>query len=115
MIGIENKPRAIEQDNQLQAYQEHLSKKYGDHWCLVYLSGDGSKPISIEEKLREQYMETGKLVVLNYVEDVVEWLNNCYKECKAEKVRIFIQDFIEYIEENFKNASEDVDGGVDYE
>jgi len=115
VVGIENKPWSTEQDNQLQDYQEHLNKKYGVNWCLVYVSGDGSEPISIKENLKEQYIETGKLVVLNYEEDVAQWLNNCYKECKAEKVRVFIKDFIAYIEENFENVSEDTDGGVRYE
>ena len=115
VVGIENKPWSTEQDNQLQDYQEHLNKKYGDNWCLVYISGDGSEPISIEENLKEQYIEAGKLVVLNYVEDVVQWLNNCYKECKAEKVRFFIQNFIAYIEKNFDNISKYMDGGVSYE
>ena len=113
MIGIENKPWDTEQDNQLKDYQEHLRKKHGENWCLVYVSGDGSEPVSIRKKLKEQLVETGQLIVLSYEDDIIKWLTECYKECKAERVRIFIQDFIKYIEENFENVSDCMEGTDD--
>lgn len=103
-IVIENKPWDSEQENQLQDYQEHLTRKYGEKFCLVYITGDGSQPVSIMPTLKEKMKAEGKLVVLNYAEDLIKWLEICFKECQAEKVRHFIKDFMQYIENHFENS-----------
>ena len=103
-IAIENKPWDSEQENQLQDYQEHLTRKYGEKFCLVYISGDGSPPVSIEPELKEQMEAEGRLMVLTYADEMLTWLEHCYKECKAEKIRHFIKDFIHYIEGEFENS-----------
>ena len=111
-IAIENKPRDSEQENQLQDYQEHLTRKYGEKFCLVYITGDGSPPVSIESELKDKMLADGRLVVLTYAKhakkgSMLKWLEICYKECKAEKIRSFIKDFIQYIEDNFGNSYDD--------
>lgn len=107
-IGIENKPWDTDQENQLQDYHEHLSKKYDDNFCMVYISGDGSQPISIDDDLKDKLNEEKKLIVLTYEVEINNWLKSCYKECKSEKIRIFIKDFIEFIENNFENLYDDM-------
>lgn len=104
-IGVENKPWAGEQQDQIRNYKEHLEKKYKS-FILVYLSGDGSEPQSIGKDEREALKQNGRLKVLTYFDDVKNWLESCYKECKAEKVRWFLTDFIEYIGGNFKQSLE---------
>jgi len=111
-IAIENKPWDSEQENQLQDYQEHLQRKYGEKFCLVYISGDGSPPVSIAPELKDKMEVEGRLVVLTYAEDMLRWLESCYKECKAEKIRSFIKDFMQYIESKFENS---YDAGEDEE
>ncbi len=106
-IAIENKPWDSEQENQLQDYQEHLTRKYGEKFCLVYITGDGSPPVSIEPELKEQMLDEGRLVVLTYADEMLTWLEHCYKECKAEKIRNFIKDFMQYIESEFQNSYDD--------
>jgi len=102
-IGVENKPWAGESEDQIPDYKEHLKKKYkGDKFMLVYLSGDGSEPQSIGKDEREALKQKGRLKVLAYSTDFKDWLEFCYKECKAEKVRWILRDFIDYVEENFK-------------
>jgi hypothetical protein len=101
-IGIENKPWDEEQENQLQDYQKHLRKKFGENFCIVYISGNGSEPESLSEKLKKQLLQERKLIILKYKPDIKVWLEKCYKECKSEKIRIFIKDFIQYIEQNFE-------------
>lgn len=111
-IAIENKPWDSEQENQLQDYQEHLTRKYGEKFCLVYISGDGSPPVSITSELKDKMLADGRLVVLTYAKhaekgSLLQWLESCYKECKAEKIRNFIKDFITYIEGEFENSYDD--------
>lgn len=105
-IAIENKPWDSEQENQLKDYQKHLERKFGRNYCIVYISGDGSPPESLEKTLKEELKREGRLVVLNYQDDMKCWLQTCYKECKAEKIRAFIKDFIQYIDSNFENLYE---------
>ena len=113
MIAIENKPWAGEQENQLQDYQQHLARKFGENFCLVYISGDGSSPESIEPILKDKLIAERKLVLLTYAGDILGWLERCYKECKAEKTRNFIKDFMHYIEDEFECSydSEEADDG----
>ena len=101
-IGIENKPWAGEQEDQLKDYREHLKKKYTDNYFLIYLSGNGSPPTSLEPTLRDALESEGKSRTVSYPFEFKNWLESCYKECKAEKVRWFLRDFIEYVERNFK-------------
>jgi hypothetical protein len=109
-IGVENKPWAGEQQDQIRNYKEHLEKKYKS-FILVYLFGDGSEPQSIGEDEREALKQNGRLKVLTYFTHVKNWLESCYKECKAEKVRWFLRDFIDYIEDNFKQSLIELEGG----
>lgn len=114
-IVIENKPWADEQVGQLQDYQEHLTKKFGNHFCLVYLTGDGSPPESLDTELKKAMQADRRLVVQTYARHTLSWLETCYKECKAEKIRNFLQDFMEYIGNNFKDLYEDMEDGEDGE
>lgn len=101
-IGIENKPWAAEQEDQLKDYREHLKKKYKDNYFLIYLSGSESPPMSIEQGEREALEREGKFITLFYPFEFKNWLELCYKECKAEKIRLFLRDFIDYVEKNFR-------------
>ncbi|NOH17266.1 PD-(D/E)XK nuclease family protein [Clostridium cochlearium] len=108
-IGIENKTWDKEQENQLQDYQKHLRKKYGENFCIIYISGDGSEPESLSLKLKKQLLKENKLIILKYKSHIKNWLDECYKECKSEKIRIFINDFINYVEQNFEDLYEDLE------
>ena len=64
-MGIENKPWAIEQTDQIKDYVEHMRAKYGD-FAIVYLSGDGSEPQSIDEQERVKLTRANRLIVFSY-------------------------------------------------
>lgn len=100
-VGIENKPWAGEQAEQLSDYQKYLKNKYKDNYLLVYLSGSGDEPQSISADERRRLKGEGKLKVLSYPGGFRNWLIACYKECKAEKIRWFLSDFIDFVERNF--------------
>jgi PD-(D/E)XK nuclease superfamily len=103
-VGVENKPWAADQQTQIRDYAEHLSKKYGRHYLLVYLSSDGNDPSaeSISTEDLDRLKEQGLFRTWAYGVEFRGWLTGCYKECQSEKVRWFLRDFIDYVERNFK-------------
>lgn len=92
-IGIENKPWAREQDNQVSDYQRHLALQYGDRYHLVYLTGDGRKPGDHHDERR--------LRLLSYREDVPAWLEECERRCRSDKFRWFLRDLTAYTQREF--------------
>jgi len=103
-IAIENKPWAGEQGSQLQRYVDYLENKYGrekKNYLLIFLTTEGRKPESLDNKKREELEKAGKFVVLSYNKFLKNWLKECIKLCEAEKVRTFLKDFITWIEKYF--------------
>jgi hypothetical protein len=103
LLGIENKPSAMDQPAQLADYARHLNKRSDGKFLLVYLSGNGSEPSkeSISSKELDSLKNENRFLTLSYRNQLVKWLGSCKQRCEAEKIRSFIQDFIEYIETNF--------------
>lgn len=110
-IGIENKPWAAEQENQVTNYMTYLeelaeSVEGGTAWIL-YLSGDGSDPETTEGLSEEQI---SRCLTMPYrtrnekLPSVENWIRRCGERCEAERVRWFLKDFLEYVEKNFRLA-----------
>lgn len=109
-IGIENKPWAAEQPNQVSDYLRYLQTIAGpethpDAW-LVYLSGDGNLPETLPDDPENRMFcptlpyrgaERGSPSLEN-------WVEKCLTECEAERVRWFLTDLIEYIRKWFEPA-----------
>jgi len=100
VIAIENKPWAGEQEDQLQRYVDYLEKET-ENYLLIFLTNEGKMPESLDTKQREKLEKAGKFVILSYNKFLKNWLKNCVKLCEAEKVRIFLKDFIAWIEKYF--------------
>ncbi|MGD1095879.1 MAG: PD-(D/E)XK nuclease family protein [Bryobacteraceae bacterium] len=96
-IGIENKPFHYEAEDQLKDYSLHLRQKYGQRFMLVYLSGDGSRPDSIDQADLGLLRKNNQFKNLAYPTGLCHWLERCVQECKAEKVRWFLEEFAEYV------------------
>ncbi len=106
-IGIENKPWAGEQDRQLIDYSKFLEEVKEKESLLIYLDGYGREAKSIGEA-KEILKKEGKFLEVSYNNFLKHWLKKCYTVCEAEKVRMFLKDFINWIEANFKEeVSED--------
>lgn len=100
-IGIENKPFADEQPEQLRRYKSHLEHKYPHGFCLVYLSGRGTHPVTLSTEEQQSLGIAGRFRMLTYRVGLVQWLRECQKECKADKIRWLLRDFAAYVTATF--------------
>lgn len=105
-IGIENKPWAEDQKDQIKDYIDHLNKKSNGNFILVYLSDDGKEPESLDPSAKKELIAKGKLKIVPYMPKLTLWLEKCIKDCESEKIRWFLRDFLRYIEHNFKAPEE---------
>jgi len=103
VIGIENKPWAKEQDDQVSDYIKYLEKEYGK-FVLIYLSSHGEMPNSIEEKEREKRISEGQLAILSF-NKLEQWLEKCRMRSKSDRVRTFLRDFEIYIHQKFEGST----------
>lgn len=104
-IGIENKPWASEQPDQLDRYRTHLDHEYSGRYCLVYLTGSGMQPTSLPAEIRRKLSAANRFGVLSYRSGLTKWIRACEKECKAEKIRWLLRDFDAFLSSTF--ASDD--------
>ncbi|MCY4050243.1 MAG: PD-(D/E)XK nuclease family protein [Gammaproteobacteria bacterium] len=102
-IGIENKPWAGEQTNQLRDYLDHLQKQAGSYAWLVYLSGDGSLPKTLPDNPEDKKCCcTLPFRCAKFESPSLEsWLVRCISACEAERVRWFLTDLLNYIQKHF--------------
>ncbi len=108
VIGVENKPWAGEQENQLDDYFKYLKKfaeRENKDFLLIYLHGFGERPTSISKEIIEE--NSDKFLFTSYRKFLIPWLNDCYKECESQKVRFFLKDFKEWILKNFRDIEEE--------
>ena len=97
-IGIENKPYAAEGENQLFDYDAFLEKKWGKNkYVLLFLS----------EQEPQSYNKEKDLLKMEYFGEsysLLSWLEECRLNCESQKVRFFLEDFMEQIKRNIKPA-----------
>jgi hypothetical protein len=97
IIGIENKPWAGDQVNQLTDYASYLKKVAGNRkWFLIYLSNSDPSENSITEKERKKLEMDGTYYRCDY-SNLVDWLQACACKSKAPVVRMFIEELSKFI------------------
>ena len=94
-IGVENKPWAVEQCNQIQRYLDFLQEEDAKA-CVLYLSGDGDDAKTIQDKGKNHYLTIPYGRTKNGP-SVAHWVAECHRRCEADKVRWFLKDLHEYI------------------
>jgi hypothetical protein len=106
IVGIESKPWALDQLNQLEDYVNDLDRESKGHFLCVYLSGDGLPPdkSSISPERRALLEQKRQLKILSYPKIMCAWLDDCVRECQADKVRWFLRDFREYLLRQFPQS-----------
>jgi hypothetical protein len=101
-IGIENKPWAAEQPNQLERYREHLDWTHKGRFCLVLLEGRRvGSPSSINAEIGKELEAAGRFRTLQYMPDLKKWIDGCIRDSQSDKLRWFLRDFAAYLDRNF--------------
>jgi hypothetical protein len=95
-IGIENKPWAGDEPEQVMDYLAYLRSRYGDRYLFIYLS-DGHIPTSISREEWNRLSVANVVRQLSYHGEVTEWLEKCRQQCSADKVRWFLGDLIRFV------------------
>lgn len=97
MIGIENKPSAADQKNQLLDYATFVERQAVDKpWLLIYLCNTQPSKESISDEVRIKREGSGNLITVSY-DELIQWLEVCIQHAKAPVVRTFIEELIKYI------------------
>lgn len=105
-LAIENKPYANDQDGQLRHYLNYLSRF--EQSSLLYLTGTSDRlpadhSLSLEE--RTEAASTGQLVLMSYA-DLIPWLEACRGKASSERVRVFLDDFQNFILSRFEGMND---------
>ena len=98
VVGIENKVGAAEGLMQLDDYRRHLERLCCADYCLIFLTPSGRRPQSLSTGIEEPMRAGGHLLLWSYHNQIREWLTECRLQCKAERIRYLLEDFIAYID-----------------
>lgn len=104
IIGIENKPWAGDQKDQVKDYIKYLRDYWPNKHYLIYLSPNGESP-SIYSTGGDQF---DTLRLISYA-DWNQWLVKCAEKARSKRVQFFIEEFVRYINKKFfgvKNMNE---------
>lgn len=112
VLGIENKPRAVDQPTQLQRYWKELRHARDPSQArLIYLSGNGEPPdeASICRSSREQLVEEGKLFLFGFAPadgeegsgSLLQVIEHWARLAEAPRVRAFLEELAFFIRSHF--------------
>lgn len=113
-IGIENKPWAGEQKEQIKEYFAALLDKVPsgpatatDKVLILYFSGKGTDPTTAPEEIEKRARcITMPYRVTPYAPSVEGWLRRCRATCEAERIRWFLAELEDYIQKDVRFRSE---------
>ncbi|MEQ4924500.1 PD-(D/E)XK nuclease family protein [Proteus hauseri] len=97
LIGIENKPWADDEENQLYDYGCWLKKKAGrsrKKWILFYLSNSEYSDYSLAENTEKEIKDNIKHIT--YYE-LIKWLEECSYKIESIQVKAFIESIMKFI------------------
>jgi hypothetical protein len=100
LLAVENKPWVEERKDQVSDYIEYLERYGKTGYKFLFLHRTGDLPKSIKKDKWKELENEGKVLNWSY-DDLAEWLESCFKNCKAEKVRYIIFDFLNWIRKKF--------------
>jgi hypothetical protein len=111
-IAFENKTFADDQPNQIKDYCEHLQRTFPEGYVLYYLTRTGGKPPahSVDKETCVKLTTARNLRCISYQVEIRSWLEACFKECKAEKVRWLLRDFIDFIDKGLGDGGSQQEG-----
>ena len=107
-LAIENKPYAYDQKNQVQDYLVWLEETYPERFFLIYMPPTGERPPETSIRRTELDKCTDGFAIMPYCtsseertdEDVLrmphsfaDWLQECRRNCEADRLRLFLSEF----------------------
>jgi len=103
VIAIENKVWAKDQDKQLKDYNTYLNREFAENYCLLYLTPYKKNPSieSIERHSFKELQEKGLFKLIGYKKHIIDCVHNWALHCQAERVRVFLLDFEQYLKKEF--------------
>jgi hypothetical protein len=104
-IGIENRPWAADEEDQVADYVEQMRRSYGKRFLFLYWSGDGRPPTSLPQQERERLERQNQLRVWGYHRELRDWLETSRRDCQSEKVGWFLDDLLSYLARTFVDVS----------
>lgn len=106
VCAIENKPKAYEQEEQLEDYAKHIEAMKKKHNFLVFLAPAHVKPQTLHSEAYQKYLRLWSLTGEPLMQEeqikpkketelasFFAWTLACRQHCEAPKVRYFIEDF----------------------
>lgn len=106
VLGIENKPWAGDQKNQLADYAEFIQKQAnGRAWWLLYICNDEPTPESISPKLRQELEKRNHFKRIDY-SSLAAWLESLVGRIPALVVQVFVQEFAKFIRRSINMESD---------
>ncbi|WP_421550592.1 PD-(D/E)XK nuclease family protein [Kluyvera intermedia] len=104
-IGIENKPWAADQKDQLLDYANWLAseaKRRGTDWSLIYLCNNEISEFTFHSEAPEEIRNKVKEITFYQLED---WLSDCALHIKAAQVRCFVDALAKFIRQEINGET----------
>lgn len=106
VVGIENKPWAGDQQDQLSDYAGFLkSSAAGRHWLLVYVCNDDPSEYSIKPYALQELTAAENYCRFDFYQ-LVNWLESCGRFTRAPKVRLFVDELAGYVRKDVNGEME---------
>ncbi len=102
-LGVENKPWAADQANQLRDYAEYLHNQFSDgKWLLIYLCNDEVKEYSLPASTPPHLKD--RVIWLSFFQ-LAEWLESCVPHTRALPVKVFVEALGRFVNERINGES----------
>lgn len=99
LLGIENKPTAVDQDRQLSDYGSSLqSQAQPQDWLLLYVSNaePGEASLLPEDRLN---WANANFRHIRFDNEIESWLHACAEKAEAPIVRLFVEQVLTHVRE----------------
>lgn len=125
-LALENKPYALDQENQVKDYLGSLEREFGKGFLLIYLPPTGEGPSSIPKEELAKWR--GRFAIMPYFGgrevradefeifrlresvsrregarhySLADWLGECRKSCEVDRLRWFLADLERFCKRRF--------------
>lgn len=106
VLGIENKPWADDQQDQLRDYAGFLkASAAGGNWLLVYVCNEEPSEYSIDHEALQVLADEGHYGRFD-CRQLAEWLEYCACFARAPKVRLFAEELARYVRREINGEME---------